>query len=151
MTAQITDSLHYDGEQYRLQAEPLEVYFKQNPPRPSFEEICTACWRGYVATWRIKNSKLHLEKIENFDGKDHGLMRRLFPDQIYVVATWYTGPLICPSGPEVNYVHMGYMTTYEKYMIIEIEKGEVVSVKDLSLDEFKQWCRKRFKEGADRM
>jgi hypothetical protein len=145
MTAQISDILYFDGDEYLLYCEPLEDFFEQNPPRPDIEATYTACWRGYVAVWCIKRSRLYLNKITNFDGKILNLKKTLFPNEEGpVFASWFTGSLICPNGPEVNYVHMGYETTYEKYLIIEIERGNLIDVKDLSLAQYKEWCRTEY-------
>jgi hypothetical protein len=81
MTAQATDILHYDGDEYQLHSEPLEDYFEQNPPRPEIEATCTACGRGYIATWRIKEGKLYLTHLNSFDGDKLGLKQKLFPDK----------------------------------------------------------------------
>mgnify|MGYP001826477571 CR=1 FL=1 len=145
MTAQVTDVLSFDGDEYAIHNEPLEAYFDKYPPRPEIEASCSACWRGYVATWRIKRSKLYLQRLDDFSGKLLKLKKELFPNEEGpVFASWFTGPLICPNGPEVQYIHMGYESTFEKYLIIEIENGLVTKTMDLSLDEYKQWQKNRF-------
>ena len=144
MTAQASDLLLFEGDEYQLYTEPLEAYFKQNSPRPRIESPCTACWRGYVGTWQIKRSKLYLVKTESFDGGLLDLKSKTFPkEKGPVFASWFTGSLVCPNGREVEYVHMGYETKYEKYLIIEIVDGMVSEVLDLSLDEYREWLRGR--------
>ncbi len=56
-TAQFPDLLIYNGETLAIFSNPLESYFSEANPRPSnlFKFSCTACWRGYVATWEIKD------------------------------------------------------------------------------------------------
>ena len=144
MTAQASDILYFDGNEYMLYSEPLEEYFGQNPPRPEIEATCTACWRGYIATWRIKRDKLYMISLQSFDGDDLALKQKLFPGDDMIFASWFTGPLVCPYGDEVEYVHMGYGTTYEKYLIIGVEHGILTSTNDISLDQFREWCRARY-------
>ena len=145
MTAQIPDVLHFDGNQYPLYCEPLEAFFKQNPPRPEIKECSTACWRGYVATWEISESRLYLKRLYDFYEGRLKLKEKFFPnDEGDVFASWYTGPLICLNGPRVEYVHMGYASTFEKYLIVEIEHGLVVKTTDMNLDEYRLWQEKRY-------
>ena len=145
MTAQVSDALLYDGKEYQLLCEPLEAYFEQHPPRPKIEATCTACWRGYVAFWRINKSRLYLDQIQDFDGAKMNLKSRLFPAETGpVFASWFTGPLICPNGAEKEYIHMGYATIYEQYLIIEIANGLVTGISDLSLDAYQHWQKEYF-------
>ena len=37
-----------------------------------------------------------------------------------VLADWYTGVLVIPRGRQVSYVHMGYGSTYERYVLLEV-------------------------------
>lgn len=67
-TAQIPDKLIYQGDTIRLYSNPLESLYNNDNPRPEnfFKlEGCwnTACWRGYQATWEIKENKLYLIEI----------------------------------------------------------------------------------------
>jgi hypothetical protein len=144
MTAQASDILYFDGSEYILYSEPLEFYFEQHPPRPDIEATCSACWRGYIATWRIKRDKLYMVSLQSFDGDDLALKQKLFPGDDMIFASWFTGPLVCPYGEEVEYVHMGYGTTYENYLILEVEHGIVTASNDISLDQYREWCRARY-------
>lgn len=47
-----------------------------------------------------------------------------------VHAFWFTGDLKIPKGKMISYVHMGYMSTYEKEIILEIENGVVLDSKE---------------------
>jgi len=67
-TAQIPDRLIYNNDTIRLYSNPLESFYNKDNPRPeSFFELdgcwSTACWRGYQATWEIKENKLYLVEI----------------------------------------------------------------------------------------
>jgi hypothetical protein len=43
-----------------------------------------------------------------------------------VLAFWFTGDLIVPKGKLVEYVHMGYMSKYEKELVLNIENGILI-------------------------
>ena len=53
-------------------------------------------------------------------------MATLFPDYPdRVFAHWYSGTIRIPQGKLLNYVHMGYGSTYERDLFLEIEKGVI--------------------------
>ena len=52
------------------------------------------------------------------------LLARLFPgygDRVF--AHWYSGTLRVPQGRQLKYVHMGYASTYERDLMLQIERG----------------------------
>jgi len=125
--------------------EPLDVYYLENynaipdsngqikfKNRPDFEVENTGCWRGYIGTWRIKDDKLFLIGITGrLNGTEINL-KTLFPEaQDEVFAFWYTGLLRCPTGKLLKYVHMGYESIYEKYLLIDVKDGVVTVVKKI--------------------
>lgn len=64
-TAQFPDKINYNGKEYNLNSNPLEVYFEKNPnKRPKSEVRSSALWRGYVATFEIIDNQLFLKDIE---------------------------------------------------------------------------------------
>jgi len=84
---------------------------------------------------KIKNDKLYLLRIvEGGCGDDSPKvpLSKLFPGKkAPIFAEWYTGTLVVPEGKVLNYVHMGYQTTYEKELHIRISKGKVVGKKTI--------------------
>ncbi len=46
-----------------------------------------------------------------------------YPDRVF--AHWYCGTLRIPQGDRLRYVHGGYLSEYEKDLMLEIEKGVV--------------------------
>jgi hypothetical protein len=60
VTAQIPESLRYQGEQFAMRAHPLDCYFSMVGISPGFEMSSTALWRGYVGTWEITDGRLYL-------------------------------------------------------------------------------------------
>lgn len=156
-TAQVPDVILIDGKEYSLNTNPLDRYLdKLGDKAPRFEWPHTALWRGYVATWELAQGKLYLRKVEGHrnSGNDAGSaddsganvdgMKEMFPDKSDVVADWYTGTLIIPSGEQVEYVHMGYGSTYAKYIVASIKDGIETERHDLSLKEFERFRDERF-------
>ena len=125
-TTQSSDILYLNAQQHSLESLPLEQYYGPGNPRPKFRAPNTATWRGYIATWEIDRGVLHLKAIRAWtDQREMGL-EDLFPGQKGpVAATWFTGKLRVPQGkilkPAVPH------PIYEKYLMITVEKGRVVS------------------------
>lgn len=131
-TAQFPDILIYKGKPQPVFSNPLESYFGPKNPRPAgvFRFSCTAVWRGYVATWEIVASHLYLVKLVKgtcAKNPPEIPVSMIFPDQQPPVkATWFSGILRVPLGKRLQYVHMGYGSTYAKELLLTIEKGAVV-------------------------
>lgn len=125
MTAQISEGLIYEGQQLSMCTNPLGDYFAMGGNRPSFENNCTALWRGYVGTWEIIDGRLYLIKLRgDLEGGGEASLATIFPDYPdRVFAHWYSGTIRIPQGKLLNYVHMGYGSTYEQDLFLEIEKG----------------------------
>jgi len=65
MSAQIGDKIIYKGEELSLSSEPLAQWLYNNKVEKLFNNINSACWRGYVASWKIENGKLYLTDIDS--------------------------------------------------------------------------------------
>ncbi len=148
-TAQSPDILIFDGAKHSLFENPLESAFDEaeNPkPRFFFDEgvQSTANWRGYVATWELTDGHLYLRKIEKSYPTETASgawqtesrlvpAERVFPGKDYPLkAEWYSGVLRVPQGALLRYVHMGYGSTYEREILLEIEKGRLIARRDIS-------------------
>jgi hypothetical protein len=136
-TAQFPEIIKVDGKAESLTTEPLGQYLDNPDKFKILKEhtklgTCSALWRGYVGHWEIKNNKLLLNKIEtdscSEETKKTLLLNKLFPGKPQpVFADWYSGTLQLPKGKLVEYIHAGYASRYEKYLILEIKKGFVVN------------------------
>jgi len=129
MTAQVSEKLLYEGKSIFLFSEPLSLYLMQNQIR--FTSPHTANWRGYVGTWEIIEAdgaeRLYLVGIEAHKDYETILtLPDLFPGFDKVFAHWFTGELRCPQGSLVEYVHMGYASTYEYELFLEFKQGVLV-------------------------
>lgn len=131
-TAQIPERITYEGEPGSLLTNPLESYFTKDNPRPEFAAPHTACWRGYIGSWEIRENTLYLVDIKAWMRDSSGKaapvdFEGLFPGKrAPLKAEWFTGTLRIPRGKPLRYVHMGYQTVYEEEVLLRIEKGNVV-------------------------
>ena len=129
MTAQISEKLLFEGEKHAMCTNPLGDYCALGGELPRFASNCTALLRGYVGTWEIINDRLYLIELhgELESGQDADL-ETVFPGYgERVFAHWYSGVIRLPQGKMLEYVHMGYGSTYERDLLLEFEKGVLIS------------------------
>lgn len=131
MTAQIAERLRYLGEQVAMCTNPLSDYFAMAGLEADFEAHCTALWRGYVGTWEIVDDRLYLIGLRGtLKGGEEASLATLFPDfPDRVFAHWYTGTIRLPQGRRLQYVHMGYGSTFERDLFLDLERGVVVATR----------------------
>lgn len=139
-TSQDPDVLIYKGQTYQLFANPLEPFFKSAKERPKFfvrpGTVTSGNWRGYVATWEIEDGFLYLVKIDSWicrkaasSGCRKANLNSLFGTKYRggkVRADWFSGELRMPDGNQIQYVHMGYGSIYEREIVLRVESGKVV-------------------------
>lgn len=119
MTAQCGEKLILDGEKTSMDFCPPIPDSPEVIVRAEDDFSCsnTACWRGYVGTWKIEDGKFYLTDLK---GSIH--MAKKEP----VFAEWFTGVLRVPQGKLLKYVHMGFGSIYEREIHIKIENGVIV-------------------------
>lgn len=108
---------------------PLNKYLEQYHPNLKFDIQASCCWRGYIATWEIKDDCLYLKGI---NGKINNLNVELY--QLFkskeIKAVWFTGSIRIAIGT-VNYIisHTGYTSTISpKNIDFYIKNGKVVEI-----------------------
>lgn len=156
-TAQTPDYLIIEKDTLKLHCNPLNSYFEENPlPENLNRIVSTGLWRGYIAFFKIINSKLMVEniyKIEYYEDADGTSNERLI--SIYEIAfkgiknyecNFYSGVLICPLGEIKEYIHMGYSSIYENYHLYEFKDGLLQKEKKLTNDEFIELKIKHFQK-----
>ncbi len=164
-TAQQGDVTVINDESYSLFSNPLESLFNKNPEiKEKFDYICSkhsimissACWRGYIAKFEIIDSSLYIIDItieiseeskissKNFKIKRISVFRELFETAKPVLCSFYSDMLIIPQGDIVKYVHGGYSSEFEKYILLKITDGKVINKEEFSLQEFKEKIEKAF-------
>lgn len=155
-TAQIPDRLIYNGDTLSLFSCPLDYYPNKdliNPKNLFGGQGCfyTACWRNYVATWKIEDNKLYLIQVRNacystdnsyveasfqesIDtiGSKFADLKTLFPDRYEngkVFADWVNTTMISPIGKLLFYIHDGYESIFEKELEFTFINRMVVSTR----------------------
>jgi len=127
MTAQFIERLRYEGEYVAMYTTPLTDYFAMGGFYPRFQANCTALWRGYVGRWEIIDGRLYLVGLRGTleDGTDASLASVFpdFPDRVF--AHWYSGTIRLPQGERLRYVHSGFASTYERDLLLDLERGVV--------------------------
>ncbi len=135
-TAQISDRIVIDGRTDPLFTEPLEDAFRTHKKLWSnlMEHVsigdCSASRRGYRAIWEVRENALFLAAVHvNPCGGGGKLLplEKLFPGTTGPIkATWFSGTLRVPQGQQIEYVHMGYESRYERYLLLEMVEGELM-------------------------
>jgi len=148
-TAQQPDWIRIDGKDYSLFTNPLTPYLEEHPdalPEPTV--MSTDLWRGYVAKWEVRNQQLILSAIEMPQARKEpiNVIDQVFPARDTVVADWYTGYLIVPTGKLVHYTHMGYASIYKKYIRLRIRQGVIEEQARLTKDEYLDFMRSQFEK-----
>lgn len=120
------------GKEYSMASEPLADYISNLKNKPALFSPSTACWRGYYGTWEIKNKKLYLIDLEcytaNTEKREYWKvgMDFIFPKQTEVFADWFSGEIRIPEGDMLDYVHGGYLSTYEFDFFLEFQNGHLI-------------------------
>jgi len=121
MTAQVEEVLIIDGVPQRMafcpplpESDPRLVEVSDDEAKRNI--LSTACWRGYIGTWEIRDGRFYLVSVEGCYRLD--CEAPLFAD-------WFTGVLRIPQGELLQYVHQGYASVYERELHIKIEDGLV--------------------------
>lgn len=163
-TAQMPDKLILDGEEVPLHTNPLQPYlYAHRDEVPKFRSMTSANWRGYVATFAIRDGYLIVDKVEvrmREDGAKRGkdpeqkeyrleppmedIVTQVFNGRDDVPATWYTGALVIPRGEVINYIHMGYGSTSERYTLLRVREGRVIERLDMGAGDFTVYRKQRF-------
>ena len=138
-TAQVPDKIIFNGIKYDLMSNPLEVYFNKFPEKkPLANTNSTALWRGYIATFEVFENKLFVKDIvvqEENDSlhneiKEVSIFKAIFGNVERFNCDFFSGLLVLPYGELINYVHMGYSSTYANYILLEINESSLVNIKD---------------------
>ncbi|MCC6471779.1 MAG: hypothetical protein IT563_25930 [Alphaproteobacteria bacterium] len=89
-----------------------------------------------MALWTIAGDRLYLSDLSGWIPTEprepgsgersprHVTLADLFPDAKGPVhAAWYSGTLRIPQGRLVDYVHQGYASQYERFLLIDVIDG----------------------------
>lgn len=147
----MTDKLIYNGQEYELNNYYLESYFEKNPDkRPEFQT--TALWRGYVATFEIKDNQLCVIDIEKEAGDENdrftmkSIFNEIFPDSQKVKVDWFSGIFLGGYSQEPH-----NFFEYKNYCLFEIKDGNIIKNREFDKKEYNKFEKqqaKAFEESA---
>jgi hypothetical protein len=134
MTAQTPDSITVDGREGVLLGEPLANLLNSLEGVPKLVARDTACWRGYVARWRVTDDVLYLDDVTGWvaDYREVGASEVLPGVTLPVKATWVSWSLRVGFGDQIRHVHAGYESTYEDEVLLEVAAGEITGRQSLA-------------------
>jgi len=142
MTTQIPDRLLYNGETYYLNEELLERYFRTFPEKkPEIEISMTALWRGYVATFEIKDGELFVAEMNVMADMDWGkdsILDLVFPGTKKF--EWFSG-LIRIDDHRGAFDAEGQGMTFE---FLEIRDGNLLQKRVMDYDQLQQFKSDQF-------
>lgn len=112
---------------------PLNQFVSLGGHVPDFEVTSTALWRGYIGTWEIKCDRLYLIELHGtLKGGEQASLGTVFPGfDSRVFAHWYSGSLRLPQGKQIEYVHMGFQSRFEKDLMLDIHRGVLQGCREL--------------------
>ncbi len=154
-TAQAPDKIWYEGKLYDMQTNPMEPYFAKNPDKkPKTEVWSSGLRRGYVATFEMSNGGLYLRDIEImipnpsqvFENRFKSVLGEVVPDGQRLKIDWFNGLLVLPHGKPVSYVHGGYLSTFENYVLIEIVAGDFKKARTFNNKGYEAFKDRQFAE-----
>lgn len=133
-TSQAADRLVYKGDTLLLFSNPLENYLETKPQRTlngiELTWTSTACYRGYLATWKISNDSLFLISVQagcdSQNPKYFDLRQEFGSDTVF--AGWYSGNALAPQGKLLFYIHDAYESIYTTESEFQIDKGIVTGI-----------------------
>jgi uncharacterized protein (TIGR02996 family) len=143
MTAQVEEGLRFRDRDTSMAACPLNGAFGPDFPRPAFAGTSSACWRGYVGRWEIRDNLLHLTDLRGQvrDTRAEGGRRTLpitltdlFPHAPAdgVFADWCIDWLPVRWGKQTRYVHMGFASEYDRELFLGVCGGYLIAVHDVT-------------------
>lgn len=152
-TAQYANIIWLNGYSHKLFSTPLFEYFKDHPEkRPTEGILSTALYRGYIADFEIINEKLYLidlkvmkrtsDDIFSTDYAFVSVYDNYFSDKLFL--GYYSGTLIIPEGKMIKYIHGGFFSIYEKYIILEIENGTLIASKSYNYIEDQEYLKEEY-------
>ena len=128
MTIQASELLFYEGEKHYLMNVPsIPDSIVQLISQDYYEES-TACYRGYVATWEIKDDKLYLIDLSSRNYE--------FVQSPPIFADWNNGQIMFGTGNKKLSSSWVSAYDYEAEIHLTIENGLVVNINKVKNDSY---------------
>ena len=130
MTTQVNEQIIIDGKEYPLINCPPLPEDDSIIQRNSNElyEKSTACHRGYVGYWEIKNDKLYLI---DFSSPNYELI-----ESPPIFADWINGQIMFGTGNKISSSSWVSAYDYEAEIHLTIENGLVIKINNIKNDSF---------------
>lgn len=137
---QVPDVMINGKDTYAIYANPLEQLPNIDSLRPKLfggKNTCwtTGCYRTYKAEWTIIDSQLYLSGIFSCCFESDSLrsdLKVFFGKEVVdgrVKADWVTASLLSPQGNFILTLNTGYESFYDKEVVFNIEKGQLMGIK----------------------
>ncbi len=108
MYGKVWEKFTTNGEEFTMEAVPLESYFNDIIKKPFEDWLNAACLRGYVGSWEVMDNKLFLTNLVAYGDTDPKVnLQFIFPNQKTVFANWFTGELKICSGKIIQFCQKG--------------------------------------------
>lgn len=152
MSAQFEDLLHWKNEEFVVCAVETPPLFEPQVLGLAPQAESTACWRGYVCTYRV-GTQLELQDLflhaNNYPPIDEIKARATrkgdlmhFARNFHIYPSLnrrvdYSGSLLVGSGAtKVRGVHMGFQSPYTYQNVFELlfERGQLLATQDISAE-----------------
>jgi hypothetical protein len=160
MTAQISDTFIYNGEEYRLIG--IEGEGLATPQDFGMKPVAihTACWRGYHSTYKITDDGIFLKEMTLSENKgNYKPINDVAPIIEEHQATYtninlsvsFTGRMRLAKGFIWDlYIHQGFQkpSAFKTVIDLKFEDGRLVETKDRSKEV--EEIRGRFKESYEK-
>lgn len=141
MTRQIRDKLIYQNKQYYLNDELLEKYFRNYPEKkPENMGIMTACWRGYVATYEIKNQELCIKEIDWLFLDENETNAHKLPFAPNEKFSWFSGLIRIDD-------YRGEFDDEPKdglFEFLEIKNGDFIQKREMNYDALQKFKKEQY-------
>ncbi|MDZ4845374.1 MAG: hypothetical protein SH857_07465 [Chitinophagales bacterium] len=142
MTKQISDILICNEREYYLNRSPLEPFFKKFADKKlETKTVCTALWRGYFATYEIKDNQLYVRDLEILSGVSlemESILGKIFPNNGKY--EWYSG-LIRIDDFRGEFDEEEPSSMFE---FLEILKGDFIKKRTMSYEELQIFKKLQF-------
>jgi len=143
-TPQVPDEIKYKGYIEKTQSWPLESYASAAWARRG---VSTACWRGYIATWEVKDGFLYLVSV--WESKLFGKGRKIELSKIRpnwkspVKAEWFTGIVKMPQGKT-----WASEARFGETLLADFRKGKVAREGAINWRKYEEGTELRYKYAA---
>ena len=124
-TEQACDTITFARQHDSMLERPLNDFLRRLPAIPRFDIPSTANYKGYTASWEVKDSRLYLATFHATTNRQPYSILSLFPARkLPIHADWYSGTVHIISGRET--LAQGRYT-YERVTALQVTNGVVVA------------------------